>query len=449
MSEEQKKEYGQGMERPFVPDEQHDKLRAAKVENMLAQVASNDQPNGPATFLFSGEILFFADFEDGHFMPTRLARIALHGQPESVINSGEAADLHTVDLVGPLDNVPISIGQDPDTGSWAIEDFPCRLYHSQLALKEEDGENDVFFPIVEVVTSRFVFRENEDSQEDRVILDVETIQFQLAEGSGIVTGVTVEPDTFGFGGPGRPDEAYEKHNSLQPCGPNIFQLPPCQSADFNAYEREVPLKFFNLTQKFDMDDGQDEQDLEELCQEQINQCCEIWGSQGSLSIQVDGTIHEGSAGDKIAAYNDARARGLFHKTDYSASDKIKVFIVERLILAAGGDSQGATYYAGTSNAYIVLDLRALEGSGGITENQNLLAHELCHAIGLNHPDDTSDVNEIPGSADSIAAANVPNTVDNSLFNCRVFTSSVLNPLVQLVNTPGGEHILSCFKPNIV
>ena len=448
MSEEQKKEYDQEMERPFIPDEQHDKLRAARVENIVAHVASEDQSNDPTPFLFSGEVLFYADFQDGQFIPTQLARIALHGQSESIVDSGAVAELHTVDLVGPLDNIPVGINQESKTRSWIITDFPCRLYHSQLALKERE-DNDVLFPVVEVVTSHFVFQENADSQEERVILDIETIQFQLVDGAGVVTGVTVEPVTLVFGGPGQPDEVYEKHNSLQPCAPNVFQLPPCQSADYNAYEREVALKFFNLTRKFDMNDAQSEQDLEVLCQLQIDQCCEIWGRQGSLSIQVDGTIHEGSQGDKMAAYNDARARGLFHKTDYSASSEIKVFVVERLILAGGGDSQGATYYAGTSNAYIVLDLRALEGSGGVTENPNLLAHELCHAIGLNHPDDTSDINEIPGSANSIAAATIPNSDDNSLFNCRVFTSSVLNSLVKLINTPGGNHILSCFDPNIV
>ena len=448
MSEDQKKGYSQSGERPFIPNEQHDKLRAARVESIMARVASKEQPNGLTPFLFSGEILFFADFQDGQFMPKRLARIALHGQPESVMNSSEPAELHTIDIVGPLDNVPVDIRQDSDTGSWIIEGFPCRLYHSQLKLKKGEDEDDVFFPNIEIVISHLVFQENDDSQEEKVILDIETIQFQLAEGSGIVTDVVVEPVTLVFGGPGRPDEAYEQHHSLQPCAPTVFQLPPCQSPNHNAYEREVALKFFNLTKTFDMNEAQDKQDLEDLCQLQIDQCCDIWGRQGSLSIQVDGTIHEASQGDKLSAYNAARARGLFQKTDYTASSEIKVFIVEKLILAGGGDSQGATYYAGTSNAYIVLDLRALQGSGGVTKNQNLLAHELCHAIGLNHPGDTSDVNEIPGSANSIAAALVPNSDDNSLHNCTVFTSAVLNSLVKLVTTPGGEHILSCFRPNI-
>nr|MBA2362612.1 hypothetical protein [Chloroflexia bacterium] len=85
-----------------------------------------------------------------------------------------------------------------------------------------------------------------------------------------------------------------------------------------------------------------------------------------------------------------------------AAAGLEVFMVDNAMASFGG---GGTVLGGTANAQIVLSDRGT--------SDTLLAHELGHALGLDHPPGGSDANTIMTPSGSNSSANpTRNTMGN-------------------------------------
>jgi hypothetical protein len=188
----------------------------------------------------------------------------------------------------------------------------------------------------------------------------------------------------------------------------------------------------NLTRTF----GEDDAVLEDICQNQIDAACIVWGQQGALDIEVEPKIVEGldDQKDKFKVCDEVEAGEL---SGLSTHSHIQVFIVDTLAISSNG---GACGDAGVGAAYIILEGGMLQG------NDFLLAHELGHALGLGHPGTGPTNVSIPGDFGSIAQASTPNSSKNTLNNCQVFTSPAVNPLARDRKDSSRGWIADCFRP---
>lgn len=110
------------------------------------------------------------------------------------------------------------------------------------------------------------------------------------------------------------------------------------------------------------------------------------------------------------------------KDEVDVDDAIEVFVVERLDPEDtwGG---GATFASGTATAKVVT------GDNQLPLNQNHLAHELGHVLGLGHPGNPG------GLVDSCAGSVMEPSgffADNPEFQCRFNCRSAANPLLTAV-----------------
>lgn len=117
-----------------------------------------------------------------------------------------------------------------------------------------------------------------------------------------------------------------------------------------------------------------------------------------------------------------QAEATAFKDEVSVSDAIEVFMVERLDPETlwGG---GATFSSGTASAKIVTGDNQLPG------NDNHLAHELGHVVGLGHPGNPNGlVDSCPGSVMEPSGFFADNPEFQCRFNCRMAANPLLTSL---------------------
>jgi hypothetical protein len=365
-----------------------------------------------------------------------LERLAFSGRSAAGTEPELGQALRVITLSAWLDgeqNVEMAVNEEDGSRQWVFDQVFFRLHYGLLS--DEAGyvfEEDTFFPPVEFLVGKVIVWENQEVEEgEAILLDLAISLPEVAEGSGFVSGVEVPRTELEFFG--RAEEAqplHEKRNSLGPCREPANL--PCVDTDHEARRRYVPLQFVNLTRTF----GEDDAVLEDICQNQIDAACIVWGQQGALDIEVEPKIVEGldDQKDKFKVCDEVEAGEL---SGLSTHSHIQVFIVDTLAISSNG---GACGDAGVGAAYIILEGGMLQG------NDFLLAHELGHALGLGHPGTGPTNVSIPGDFGSIAQASTPNSSKNTLNNCQVFTSPAVNPLARDRKDSSRGWIADCFRP---
>lgn len=405
-----------------------------------------------------GEIAIIIDAEMR--VPTELQRLALFGKAEQV-DDVEYTFFLDVDIVAPLNQAPF---EERETGFWEAA-FEARLFYSKIGIEYDTGGEEALHPPNEKIRGTLTLSILDIDDTGAITVDIQplffTIEERVDEGSA-VNWVSIILDPISLRGVAPPPEAESvaansfktRCDQTEPCfamgnDPNCSDSPP-------TVQKEIALKFINLSRRSD-------DDVMTWCQIQLDEVCKIWCRRGALDVDVQPELE--------TAVNPTHKRPLFRNSDvkmmyglddannvtdpawrsYHLSHHVPVFIVDRLNQTGAG--QGTTNLHGQAGAYVVLDVRAIDPNAPLNmRNPRILAHELCHVIGLNHPDSAVGDNSLPGQADTIAQSGaVPsshrNTAQNlALFNSPQRSSRVLNKV--LVMADGTElAIAACFNPN--
>ena len=199
-----------------------------------------------------------------------------------------------------------------------------------------------------------------------------------------------------------------------------YDLPP-----FLEFELRVPLLWFYLMPRKELliqpvfisgpgatpPTGSDFYPLLARANEIWSKCCTQFRSK--CPVYVDNQNYRISTQAEATAFKD----------EVSVDDAIEVFMVERLDPETtwGG---GATFSSGTANAKIVTGDNQLPG------NDNHLAHELGHVLGLGHPGNAGTlVDSCPGSVMEPSGFFADNPEFQCRFNCRMASNPLLTTLL--------------------
>jgi hypothetical protein len=251
---------------------------------------------------------------------------------------------------------------------------------------------------------------------------------------GVVQGVHLQAigvlfQLVGTGEP-RPKPTFTLRSNCDP------PPPPHDCPD--VWTRTLTLKVVNLSHTYDTADAADRTALEAICNTQLDRVCEVWRNRATLDLNVQSVIEQPDAdadGDnplKKAYCNCSHGEeGSIHTIGFASDEHIEIYLVDALTARTGG---GIAHDCNEASAYCILEV------GRMATNDYLLAHELCHVVGLGHPDGTAG---IPGSPNSIAEPGAYNPSRHTLYNMRIFTdpSFPLNPKVLDTSLP------DCFRPD--
>ena len=201
--------------------------------------------------------------------------------------------------------------------------------------------------------------------------------------------------------------------------------------------RILPVRFINLTNTLD------NVTLTPLCRSQISQnpqglaACDIWNYKGALNLRVqwdvNGLVFEAPQiyKDELHNFTSPDEANFLPDPDPTA---VNVYIVDKLqVDDLNGNliETGITYGGGAGGAKIVLSKTAMP------LNCTLLAHELVHALGLDHPNGAGINKGAPGTI-AEPPTNAPTSPDrNTKANLEFLRSkSSINPNVIHTTQPG-------------
>jgi hypothetical protein len=412
-------------------DDDLNHLYIVQLEDVGGSIFTQD---GEATLHLRGELLLYGEpTSQGDFTIQRLRRLTLYGAVEGA-NTGAAGPVNTQQQVDPLTIVSL-VGPDvdskPEFQKNAIDGLVLQLHYRLLSY-----ENPLE-PRWEKIQARLTWDGLKFAGQRLSLENVQIITGGLLPGSvivGYVSAVQTEkiPSlVFALAGSG---EAYEKPLSSIPshCGA------PLAIGLYRTVERRLPIRFVNLSSAA-------LNEVERLCEGQLVRvgdfaACPVWRGKAALNLvsypntiytlnAAHGQFIDGSAQEKsdFSVFDDA---SLANFLPFASWDYVEVYLVDELIapLPGGGVTQngGITYFAHWPDALILLEIRKLDA------NPRLLAHELCHVLGLDHPDGDGLRYKL-GSLNSIAvpptAAGVASPARNTFNNISILIQPILNPIV--------------------
>jgi hypothetical protein len=225
-----------------------------------------------------------------------------------------------------------------------------------------------------------------------------------------------------------------------------------------TFERRLPIKFVSFSKDYDLTNNVHLIALEGICQKQIEGVCKVWRNKAALDLTIKTTLEEATDVepdfDKTAFYKCSKpeehcsqepCNPTIERSGYASTNHIEVYLVDKLVNRPGG---GVSHECGQASAYCILEI------GKAATKSYLLAHELVHVLGLDHPGITTPYPGIaepyPGSWGSIAEAATAGQVaipKNTFYNCRIFTAGPNNkPLNSIVET---TTVSDCFHPDSV
>jgi hypothetical protein len=380
---------------------------------------------------FWGELLLYGHFDGDEFKVERLRRVALYGV---LVDPGKDDPIGVLSLVGPLQEVRLEPGAKGEK-----DDVQLQLHYDYLTDKYEPlhESQDAVFPQVEEMKAKFTWKPGDKTDENNVLLKVTLDAYELTEPVASRVGIVLPTlDVLEFSPAGSGSHHTEFHMSLwNECPP-----PPSLSCEVGheTMERRLPIRFVSFSKIYsqalnNMDD------LIDICNEQLGGVCQVWRNKGALDLRVEESIIEADVGykGKYASVTKPEEKRVC-KTPYASPNHVEVYLVDRLVNRPGG---GVSHNCGKGGAYCILDLTNLSSAD---PNPRLLAHELGHLLGLDHPGS----GYYPGSSGSVMEPEEKTPEINSLYNCRIFTvreengqKIPLNPQVQTTD------INDCFHPD--
>ncbi len=356
--------------------------------------------------ILSGEIVAQGRRDGDRFVPESWQRLALAGRsPVDELREGRYAPspLGVISLVG-----PVFQPEDDDT----LATMPVQLHYEALSLvgkkyraqlPTDQNKADAVFPEIEKIAAQLNFTIDEAAPlAVRLSLELKPDQ-QSANQPGRIESVAFDPILLTL----QPynSETYQprQHQSLTPNCPS-----PNGLGGSPTVLRRLPLKFINLCQAVPTVLA-----VEQVCQTQLDGVCEVWRNKAALEIDADAGLLDGTLLEKeeFCALSDDQEYGL-RLLSYHSATHVEVYLIDEF---ASGDDHGGgiAYDAGTSGAFCILQYNLAQ------ENPYLLAHELGHVLGLDHPlGQQPDL--LPGSPASIMEVGHPNPRRNTRDNCRVF-----------------------------
>jgi hypothetical protein len=365
--------------------------------------------------IFQGEVLIYGHAEGDIFIIERMRRVVIYGW---AIDQQADPRIGVLSLAGRSTESKLNRG----LGEGAIEELALLLHYAALTNKLPPlyESDDAMFPQVEQALGRLTWEQEGPADDHTVQLEL-TFDFGtlVDKKLGIVQGVSFDRITVPFNRAGTGAPRPKPHFSLQSNCPT--STAPCGE---ETQTRVLPIKFVSFSELRTL------AEVEAICQNQINGVCEVWRNKAALDLSVQATIDEGTE-DQKADFSapDRTQESSLDLTGFASGDSIEVYVVDELVNRSGG---GMAYGCGWGGAYCILDLNVA------TANPRLLAHELGHIIGLDHPGSSACY---PGSSGSIMEPTgtgggviVPNPDINTRFNCRIFTD-LPEPLSGALNDP--------------
>jgi hypothetical protein len=380
---------------------------------------------GEADFFWTGETLLYVKPDDEQ-LTVQIRRVAFHG---TLVDPAWDERLGVVSLSSTIEEGQVY-------GVVGDARVRLQLHYAELSrqtherLKEYDSpdDEDATFPFVEEVEATLSWEIKERNAENfwlAVNLEMKELiagETRIVEGLRLAyTPVLVRFILAGTGEP-RPKPTYSLPSNCPP-------LPLDCAEDTGSVTRTLAIRFVDLS-------SQDQNhDLAQLCRNQIEGVCDVWRSKSCLDLDVEHEIVQGSMPDRNKYKICTKQKeGEIQNAGYADPNALDIYLVDKLTTRIGG---GVAHDSNQASCYIILEVGKLGG------NLYLLAHELCHAVGLSHPGTQPFTGWFVGSAASIAQPGTPNSPAQSWHNLRVFTVTThpLNPLLQTTTTP------DCFRPN--
>jgi len=414
-------------------------------------IVTDDQDGGvkehPAVWW--GAIWLYAESDESNTDIRQLGRVSMYGQLVYPDDDPRIGTLSLASIVRPRD-APYELGEEFG--------FQWELHYAQLTrmdypdeldnLTESDLqritnnvlEQDPVSPRTEQISGLFTPQiVSPGSQQFTLLINnLETGEF-IESVLGVVLSARLDPLDVEFYLSGTGDLSPKPTYSLPShCQPPEFD--DCNPATNKNDINFLPIYFINSS-SYSLQDSDvmgTGLALEELCLDQIKGACLVWRKKSCLElIIVQQEIVPGNSA--FAECGPLSEISIKNSINYPG-EAIEIFLVDQLTNRPNG---GITHDEKKPSAYCILALEKM------IENPYLLAHELCHIIGLSHPGIKKG---IEGSIQTVAHAGNPVVPElgwkhwqqyQSEQNLGVFTNweFPLNSIVTPIRSP------DCFRPD--
>jgi hypothetical protein len=404
------------------------------------------------TLRLRGELLFNGMSSGDRFIIQRLRRLALFGPRADAVEEHDPIKVVSLEGSEPVleeipedqdeslvaEKDPIGIlslggplpGSEPVLAGQSITDLRLRLHYRSLT------KNPLFPEFATMVAS---LSWGGIPQLEGPALQLEEVKIAahadpVASDTGFVVSLDLQIEKIACTRVGTGEPPPAPHNPLQShCSdPAILGT--------SVPVRHLPIKFINMSQLAD---------ITALVADQLNPApaddgvCQVWRDKAALDLTVwpndeqnvedgifvDGDIDNGT-NDQKAIFGEFNDETLSNFLPLRSPDHVDVFIVDLLDVPTpqGGTTTGGgiTYWPGTPDAACILERTKMDGTGD-PANLRLLAHELIHVLGLEHPDMAN--HPYPGSWASIAQPGSPSSAANTLYNFEILPESLSNQII--------------------